>query len=50
MGLAKPVGLTGGGDDMVKEAGDGEGADAADFGGDGGEVSTVSDFVGEVAL
>ena len=35
---------------MIEKAGDGEGADAAGGGGDGGEVLAVSDFVGEVTL
>lgn len=39
-----------GGDDMFKEAGDGEGADAADDRGDGGEVGAFPDFIGEIAF
>ena len=35
---------------MVEEAGDGEGADAADLGGDGGEIFSLADTVGEVTL
>ena len=40
----------GGLEDVVEEAGDSEGADAADFGGDGGEVVAVADCVGDVAF
>lgn len=35
---------------MVEEAGDGEGTDAADFGGDGGEVGAVAEAVGDIAF
>ena len=35
---------------MVEEAGDGKGADAADGGGDGGEICAVSDLRGDVAF
>ena len=37
-------------DDVVEEAGDGEGADAAGDGGEGGEVGSLADFVGEIAF
>ncbi len=37
-------------EDMVKKAGDSEGADAADLGGDGGEVGAVADSVGDIAF
>ena len=37
-------------DDVVEEAGDGEGADAASDGGEGGEVGSLADFVGEIAF
>ena len=37
-------------DDVVEEAGDGEGADAAFYGGDGGEVCAVMNLRGEVAF
>ncbi len=37
-------------EDMVEKAGDGEGADAADLGGDGGEVGTAADSVGDIAF
>ena len=37
-------------DDVVEEAGDGEGADAAGDGGEGGEVGSAADFVREVAF
>lgn len=43
-------GFGGGLDEVIKEAGDGEGADAADFGGDGSEVGAVADVVGDVAF
>jgi len=35
---------------MVEEAGDGEGADAASGGGDGGEVGATMDVVGDIAF
>ena len=42
--------MTGGGlDDVVEEAGDGERADAADGGSDGGEVGAGSDVAFDVA-
>ena len=37
-------------DDVVEEGGDSEGADAAGFWGDGGEIFSVSDFVGEITF
>ena len=37
-------------DDMIEEAGDGEGANAAGDGGEGGEVGSAADFVREVAF
>ncbi len=37
-------------EDMIKKAGDGEGADAADLGGDGGEVGAAADNVGDIAF
>ena len=36
--------------DVVEEAGDGEGADAAGGGGDGGEVGATMDVVGDIAF
>ncbi len=37
-------------DDVVEEAGDGEGTDAAGDGSDGGEVGSFADCVGNVAF
>ena len=37
-------------EDVVKKAGDGEGADAAEFWGDGGKVGAGADFVCDVAF
>lgn len=36
--------------DMVKETSDGEGADATEFGGDGGEICAGADAVRDVAF
>ena len=44
------MGAGGGLEEVVKEAGDGEGSDAADCGGDGGEVGAGADAVGDVAF
>ena len=37
-------------DNVVEEAGDGEGADAAGDGSDGGEVGAISNVIGDVAF
>ena len=37
-------------DDVVEEAGDGEGTDTTGGWSDGGEVGALSDFFGEVAF
>lgn len=44
------MGVDSGLDYVIEEAGDGEGADAASRGGEGGEVFAFADFFGEIAF
>ena len=47
---ARVLSLAGGLDDVVEEAGNGEGTDAAEFWSNGGEIGAGADIIRDIAL